>query len=291
MPVILLSCLLAFLMGAAVQRGTTCAVLAVEEALFHRRFDRFIGFLECGFWAALAIIALGGGMGQSYAGWLLLVPGAALFGVGAVLNDACAFGTIGRIGSGRPDFLLTGAGAWAGMALMLPLAGAPGAGVAVEPVGLIAALCLLGGLMALRISLRRRALSMHMRITGVMGSIGVLGAVIGWLHQPWPWMRILERGPDADQIALMITGALVAGSIAHGLAFRRFRFEFPGFKGLARRLSGGLLMGAGAALVPGGNDALILAGVPHGDLRAIAGYFVMTGAIALALTAARKMAR
>lgn len=44
-------------------------------------------------------------------------------------------------------------------------------------------------------------------------------------------------------------------------------------------------MGAGASFIPGGNDTLILSGVPQGDIRAIAAYLLMLAVIAVLVKA------
>jgi hypothetical protein len=50
-----------------------------------------------------------------------------------------------------------------------------------------------------------------------------------------------------------------------------------------KNIGGGILMGSGAAIVPGGNDALLLYGIPSLSPHAIPAYLAMTMGIALAL--------
>ena len=50
---------------------------------------------------------------------------------------------------------------------------------------------------------------------------------------------------------------------------------------------GGILMGAGGALVPGGNDTLILVLIPNLSLQAIASYLALLAGIACVLLSMR----
>ncbi len=58
---------------------------------------------------------------------------------------------------------------------------------------------------------------------------------------------------------------------------------------LAMRTTGGALMGLGARLLPGGNDALILVGLPFLLLHAWVGFVAMVMTIAASLAVARLM--
>lgn len=281
---------LAFIIGVAIQRGTTCAVLAVEELLRHRRWDRFLGFFECGLWAALVFMLLGDGQSHApaFSEWGRLLAGAVFFGIGAMINSGCSFGTIGRIGSGRFDYFFTIAAAWIGIRAAHALDPVIGDQVSRhEGAGLtpLVAVGLLVFFMAARWFSRKRAVRMFFRLGAVMAVIGSVGAVIGFLYQPWPWMKSLDHLPHIDMLTAAGLASLIAGSIAHGVYFRRFSFGgFTPFE-ILRRIAGGLLMGAGASFIPGGNDTLILSGVPQGDIRAIAAYLLMLAVIAVLVKA------
>ncbi len=288
MSEILLVAVLAFVLGVAIQRGTTCAVLAVEELMRDRRADRFLGFFECGLWAAVALRLLGGADGGSaWSGWGMLLVGTALFGVGAAINGACAFGTVARLGNGRFEYLLTAIGAFAAIRMMMAT-GWAGMPSTAPPHGndttFSTIFILLTAVMILRWSRRRRMLRSFAILGMLMAVIGATGAVLGQLHQPWPWMSALGALPDVEPVVVAGLVSMIAGAVASGLIEGRFQLSRPSLAGIVRRLGGGALMGAGVSLVPGGNDALILQGIPNGDVHAILGYLVMLAAIALTLT-------
>jgi hypothetical protein len=60
--------------------------------------------------------------------------------------------------------------------------------------------------------------------------------------------------------------------VASSLALGDFAADWRPRAGWLVNLMGGALMGVGAALTPGGNDALILQGIPGGSPHAIPAY-------------------
>jgi uncharacterized protein len=60
----------------------------------------------------------------------------------------------------------------------------------------------------------------------------------------------------------MFGGSLVAARFREG----RFMLEWPTIKNIVRRTLGGILMGLGALLIPGGNDTLLMIGFPMGGM-------------------------
>jgi len=56
--------------------------------------------------------------------------------------------------------------------------------------------------------------------------------------------------------------AMFVGALYGGWTAGLWQHRWPSLVSVARCVCGGLLMGAGAALVPGGNDSLILFGLP-----------------------------
>jgi hypothetical protein len=90
------------------------------------------------------------------------------------------------------------------------------------------------------------------------------------------------KAPMAWQ--LLLVTALLAGMIASALQRRSFAWRAPQRLGAwMRRAAGGACMGAGAAMVPGGNDTLLLAGLPNLTLAAVAAYVFLLIGIAASL--------
>jgi len=277
----------AFALGVAIQHGTTCAVRAMSDLLREHRADGLLGFLECGLWALLVAWLLTPEMAVPQwepVGWLCF--GAALFGAGATMNGGCAFGSIARLGEGRLEFLLTGAGAYLSFRILDALGQGRATFPEKSPVPENAVLIVAVGLpllIALRFLLWRRPIGIVMQLSILMAVIGIIGAFVGTLHQPWPWMLALRYIGTSDWLTGLGLVGLVSGSIATGVVRGRFRLARPKLGAVFDRFVGGMLMGAGSALVPGGNDSLILQGIPSGSPLAFLAYGILLTTIGVLL--------
>jgi hypothetical protein len=289
-PILGLAALLfasAFALGVAIQHGTICAVRAMSEVVRDRKADDLLGFFECGLWALLAAWLLIPDMAiPQWQPMVSLCLGAALFGAGATINGGCAFGSIARLGEGKAEYLLTGAGAYLAFRLLETIGlGAPTMQehAAVPENALLFVLFGLPGLILLRFALWKRPIRVILRLSFLMAVIGTIGTFVGVLHQPWPWMLVLREIGTANWLTCAASIGLISGSIANGLFLGRFKLAPPRLSALPRRFAGGLMMGAGGALIPGGNDSLILQGVPSGDPLAFLAYGILLATIAALL--------
>ncbi|KAF5887269.1 YeeE/YedE thiosulfate transporter family protein [Rhizobium sp. PEPV16] len=277
----------AFALGVAIQHGTTCAVRAMSELIRERRADGLLGFLECGLWALVVAWLLTPEMAVPQwepVGWLCL--GAALFGAGATMNGGCAFGSVARLGEGRAEFLLTGAGAYLAFRILDALGQGRTTLPEQSPVPDNALLIVLVGLPLLivaRFPFWRRPIGAVLKLSLLMAIIGIIGAFVGALHQPWPWMLALRIIGTSDWLTGLSLVGLVSGSIANGVVRGRFRLAWPKLAAVRDRFAGGMLMGGGSALVPGGNDSLILQGIPSGSPLAFLAYGIVLAAIGVLL--------
>ena len=115
----LLALLFALLMGLAIQRGSTCMVAAVEQALQRKRPTKLAAILEASLWAGTALLILRE-LGRQipipsgYPVTGTLAFGAVLLGLGAFTNRACLFGTVARLGSGEWAYAATPLGYFLG---------------------------------------------------------------------------------------------------------------------------------------------------------------------------------
>jgi hypothetical protein len=302
---------LAFVVGFAVHRGTNCSVIAAAQLARSGRSTRFLSFLVAAAVATALTVPLAWLAPDSvrlYAsnGWTLApAVGGACYGLGALVNGACALGTFARITIGRASFLLTlpgiGLGAQLAMALGLarfrgaptppPMASAePFTGVLLAVAGLVA----LAGLIASVVA-HRRAGATALRLLRARQwrptfSMVVVGAAAGLLFaiaEPWSWPTLVRglSGLITGQpvtlatatlvgTAAMFAGGLVAGSLSGHLRWRGFELRQS-----ARSLAGGTIMGASAALVPGGNDVLLLYGLPGLAASAVIAYLAMSAVL------------
>ena len=277
--------LCAAVMGFAIQRGATCAVVAVEEVLTRHRATRLAAMAEAALWVAGGLvianaIGLSAVMPAGFAvsGWTVI--GGILLGLGAYVNGACAFGSIARLGRGEWVYLATPLGFFLGCVGFGPLfgdsppplqAGSPvlsaPAWVAL-PVGAFLAWRLVWPARAIRGSggwgreLFARAWSPHAATVVIGLSFVVMLIVVG----AWSYTEALgelARGPAPGLPArgllllALLTGAVLGGWSAGQLGHRRVTRAQ-----LLRCLFGGAIMAWGGLFVPGANDGLILLGMP-----------------------------
>ncbi|HLY89935.1 MAG TPA: YeeE/YedE thiosulfate transporter family protein [Acetobacteraceae bacterium] len=268
------------MMGFANQRGGTCTVAAIEDIVAEHRFDKLTALFEASLWVAGGLILLATfgwlpEMPASYATGIATILGGALFGIGAFVNRACAFGSVARLGSGDWAYLATPAGFYLGALLTthvshpLPLIEQS---ILIDTPQWLA--ILVAALLAARIfshgwKIRRSERSVldhvwspHLATT-VIG-ISFLVALVSM--GPWDYTILLTDLADgamrgfASHLALNL--ALLGGAIAGGWTAGRLKPVLPEPRRLIRSLVGGTIMGLGSRLIPGGNTGLVLVGLP-----------------------------
>lgn len=293
------------LMGFAIQRGATCTVAAMGEIVAKRRASRLIALAEASLWVAGGLVcvnalgiapALPGG----FAPGVETVLGGMLLGFGAWANRACVFGSIARIGSGEWAYLLTPAGflggIWSMRAIQGDLMAMPVAGR--DLMGNKALVVLFVGFVLWRIwrfarsePSRRSVWHPHHAtiIIGITFTI-MLVTVGAWAYTDL--LGQLAQGNVAEAPwQLVLFAALLAGSVAGGKAGGLPMRIFPRLGVMARCFAGGFAMGWGSALIPGGNDGLILVGMPLLWPYAWLAIATMCATIAIALIIESKLSK
>ncbi len=318
MSIILLVCgvTLVATMGYAVQRGATCTVAAMDELLRDRQATRMFALLEASMWVVGGIL-IGNALGlmppmpAGYAITSWTVLGAAVLGLGAAINGACVFGAVAQFGSGNWVYLATPVGFFLGSALgqastagMLP-AKLARVSWAFQTPGWLAVAAAAWMLWRLMKPLWRSGYgqsSYHSRTQALVGTvwrphaatqvIAITFLLTLWLFGAWAYTDVLAewaRGQFANTgVRSSLLVALWAGAALGGWTAGRFRSQRADVKGVLRCLLGGALMGAGSELIPGGNDGLILTGMPLLWPHAWLAFAVMCTTIALYLTAVAK---
>ena len=126
-----------------------------------------------------------------------------------------------------------------------------------------------------------------------MAVIGLGNGVLLVLARSWPYTSLLmtlARGghaglaPGAAMAVVFVLGAYAGGVL------RGFRLRVGSLRDWLRALAGGTVMGIGAVLVPGGNDAMLLVGVPLLLPNLLAAYVAMS-VVLVALVAQRHRRR
>ena len=323
MPIVVLSlgflvaALCAGLMGYAIQRGATCTVAAVDEVVTRRTVSRLASLLEAALWVAGGLVVAEAlhmlpKMPAGYAVSVWTVIGGALLGLGAYINGACVFGAIARFGSGEWTYLLTPLGFYLGCLSVGTVFGVPMPSKIDEPSPVLQASTWLAlPLVTLALwrvlrpwrsiepaslrtrwhrALAERVWSPHAATT----VIGVTFVVLLLLVGGWAYTDVLAelaRGMTASVGARVVLAlALLAGAALGGWTAGRFQSTRVNAAQALRCLAGGALMGWGSLLLPGGNDGLILVGMPLGWPYAWLAFATMCVTIAAAQLAGRGFA-
>ena len=305
---------LASLVGFAAARGGICAVRAIEDVMDGRGGALFFGFLKCSAWVAAVTLPLAWAMAPG-ARLALAHPvawpaaaGGLLFGIGAALNGGCAFSTVTHIGAGDlgKAFALPGLGLgfavhdlW--VASLVP-ASAPRPGPLAEPepwsLALLAALWVWAAREAARMGLPAPAASSR-RADRAFAAIALGSAALQILHGPWAYTAGLEQsaawaagiGSAPSALLPLLFAGLFAGAVLSARLGGRARLRPPTRATAFASLAGGVLMGAGAALVPGGNDGLVLHSLPGLLPHAALAYGSLVAGAAATLVAIRAFRR
>lgn len=299
----LLAACCAGVMGYAIQHSGTCMVAAIDELLDGRRTERLLALVEAGLWVSGSILVwrqLGGhaALPVGYLPSASSALGGILLGLGALLAGACMFGAVARIGSGQVSYVMTPFGYFIACAVFAPrfgqrppmVGGAPllDAGWLIVPLTLFAIWRGYGAWQAAR----RGEFAAHVwephQATTV---IGIAFSLLLILVGPWAYtsaLLALAKGQDAGiAVKLALFAVLLTGAIIGGWHAGLLRLRLPQAPQSLRCLAGGALMGLGSLLVPGGNDELVLLGLPL--LQPYAA--LAAGAMALAIVVGRLLAR
>lgn len=301
---------LAAFAGFAAQKGSICAVAAVRD-LVDGRARRYLAFIECAAWS-LAILTLASALGFSpastprdFSPGASAAIGGALFGLGASVNGACTFGSAARLGRGELAFAAMPIGFLAGVAIVSRIVAAPAvhqpAIAAAQPSAVITLLVFFVGFQLFRASddivapprSVAKFISTAWHPSLAMAAIGLSSGLLMIFFAPWPYSSLLvDLGVSAtsENLALKIALALffVAGAALGARTKGAPRLAPPTLRAIAEKTAGGALMGAGSYLVPGGNDSMVLVGLPHLFGYAILAYIAMTATIAATVVIGRR---
>ena len=301
------SLLLAALVGFAAHRASLCTVRAVAEVLTTRRAYILASFLKTSIWAIAVSLPLFWLLPENtveVAGYRLGVAplaGGFLFGVGAALNGACSFSTLSHLAEGDVSYSMTLAGFVAGVTsagtlpepFELTAVRPEGAAVAVLAVALVWTVYEIVRLWRSRARDRELVAllgSHRYRLSSAALLLGVSGGALTTLQGGWTHTSAL-RSLEATSIHVALIVAVVVGMTLSARQRRAFRVEVRPVSQWLWHLGGGLLMGAGAARIPGGNSWLLLRGIPSLSPHALPAYGAILVGIAAALLATGRRVR
>lgn len=317
---LIIACILAAILGFAAHRASICTVRAVAEFTHSGTGYMFASIVKSALWVfaiTLPVFLILPQTAAGLTGWQLTFTamfGGLLFGIGAGLNGACAYATMARMIDGEIGMLLTVMGFVLGVLAFVALIGS---GTIVRPAPapshlpdamrvapyLVAVLSVLGLYEAIRLWRRRppgatlrslvcaRAytLSTAALLMGLAG--GLILLLFGSAGYTTTFQQVIEAHagtrPMPPYGRWIVLGAVLFGMFASTWQRGSFRIDWRPRLSWLRNIFGGVLMGLGCALLPGGNDALILYGIPGLSPHAIPAYAALLLGIFVALITMR----
>lgn len=268
-------------MGYAIQRGATCTVAAMDEVVTKRTGRRLVSLLEASLWVAggllvAEVLHVLGKMPPGYPISAWTVVGGAMLGIGAFVNGACVFGAIARFGSGEWVYVVTPVGFYVGCLSVGAVFAIPElnsldhgspvlqASAWLAPIFVVFVLWRLARPLAGGQALGWRAQVWAPHAATIVIGITFLAALL--LVGAWAYTDVLAelaRGMAGSLGArALLLVALLLGAAIGGWTAGRFRHQPIRAAQLIKCFGGGVLMGWGSLLIPGGNDGLILVGMP-----------------------------
>jgi hypothetical protein len=288
--------LLGFVLGFALNHGSICTVIATRELVSEKRPARFIALLECAVWAALvyAILETSPTMQRGWSPLGYLVPAAIFLGIGTYVNGACVFGSVGHFGNGDIDVGFAFLGIFAAFyidSLFGLLPGQPRTS-ATLPVGPGLVTITLLAIVAVRLGLSRRSEGNFWRLTLSMAAIGISFTILAVFAPGFSIAASVGSIVSIPLAGVAIVACMFGGSVVSSrLMKHRFILKWPTIKTIVRRTLGGILMGVGALLIPGGNDTLLMIGFPMGAWQAALAYALFVATVAALIAKFGSMAR
>ncbi len=292
--------LLTLALGALLSRVSLCAVAGVQQAVASSNFAGLerLALAACG--AGLILLLLAGLLPDRV--WLPneahfrlgVIAGGVLLGLGAMINGGCYLGSVLYLGTGNLNFLFTLLGLGLGLRSFaawspLPFAATPMLRMAMGYLWLLGL-----GLFALIIVVliwRRRRPGQWLAL-----GAGLVAGLVYARHPAWSYGSALEafaRGRTAlwHWRAQLPAVGLFAGAIGAALLAGRFELQRPRLWRALRCLLGGAIMGCGAALIPGGNDSLLLWAIPGLTMYGVLAFGLMLAVMALGFALAGRWQR
>jgi len=308
----------AFVLGFSAHRAGVCTVSAVNEVMTSKSARLFASFLKVVLWVLLVnVIALWWWPdlvkeSTQYQLTPFVFAGGFVFGVGAGINGGCSFSTVSKIAQGEIHVALTLPSFVAGAYLFASVTSdfkvfhvvqnqiKPAELHTYIVIGLLVWACYELARIVRPFVTRKTSwnslLARRYRLSSAAALMGICSGLLYLMHGRWSYSSgVLDyfvpgssRTPLDGPVAAWLFLALLSGAITSAVINRQLDFTFARDK-WHRNITGGLLMGAGAAMVPGGNGKLILHDLPDLAANAFFAYLFMIIGIALTLMLQKKI--
>ena len=319
-----IACLCAAVLGFAAHRASICTVRAVAEIMSARTAFMLASIGKSVLWVValtLPFFWLMPAAARGLNGWpltLTALTGGFLFGVGSAINGGCAFSTMARLVDGEVRMAGTIGGFALGIFVFVVLVDlkwlehphpAPAFIGSVLMFAIVLSLALLAWALyevpsiwrnrPKNLRLHHMALAPQYRLSTAAMLIGVSGTVIFLLLGAPGYTITLQNmvlgAIDMDMLpALMgviLMLAVLTGMLASTLQRGSFRLDWRPRLHWLRNVFGGTLMGLGTAMLPGGNDSLVLYGIPAFSPHALPAYAALLAGVTAGLLVMKHVAR
>ncbi len=295
----------ALVLGAALARANSCTVASARRLVVDRNPDWLLGLGIAISWAGVTLAAV-----AMFARQVVVFPaalplnwpvlaGGVILGIGATINQGCFLGSIARLGRGELAYAFTLAGIALAISVLpvlrFPLHPVEAAGGFGEKDRIES---LSGGILFLPLAFYGVWRWWRFRRQTVLALIvvGLAGGAVYACNPDWSYASGLQKviasgGNPSVLLAESWALAVVVGVMFSAISAGTFLLQLPNTKTAATRLAGGLLLGTGAMLVPGGNDTLMLWVIPGVTLYGLVAYGTMILTIVLLMALMQRSPR
>lgn len=299
----LITLVLAFLIGWVSQRMGLCLVAAITMLLY-RRPTLFVALVTCGlFGLLLTPLFHAFGVSQPYyqpvTPYYLLITGGLLFGISSVLNEGCSVGTLTKLARGDISKIMTILGWVIGIMLWRTFSIFPAEKMAKMPLPtatnylLAFALVVIGLIVLIRYQREKH-------FVGFSILLGLLTSSMFTLEPQWtPSLLfydiahgILSQGNWMIGITrISVFLVMLFGMFSYTVYRKTFDYQPINWVKGVQYLLAGSIMGAGSSMMLGGNDSQILLVFPTLTLVTTLPLLSMCVAMALTLQLQKYLAR
>ncbi|MGF1707207.1 YeeE/YedE thiosulfate transporter family protein [Enterovibrio baiacu] len=283
-----------FILGYLAQTTGLCLVRGVNDALdkrpqflFSILFSGVLGWVS---FLVADVLAINVSFKIHAVQWTALFGGV-LFGVGAALNFGCGVSTISKLSRGDTLMIATVLGWLIGWFLLTGMSDILPSRAASTPSDMhFTALVVISALVLVSIAF---VPTVNTRLWLSMLTIGLM-ASLTFLYEPrWTpssylsdlshsiWEKDATQWPSMERTLFLL--ALIGGMVVAALKTRSFKWKVKHLPRYGYHLFAGVLMGSGASIAGGGNDAQLMLSLPAFSPYGFVTVFSMLVGIALGL--------
>lgn len=302
------SLILAALFGFATHRAGFCTVRAIVEIASTRRFYMILAFIKMMLWTVAISMFLAWFWPfsitpvQAYPVTSIALLGGMIFGMGSALNRGCTFSTLQKLANGD---------LWMGSSILGFALGIVGykntfAHITSQPIDQLPLLWQRTELLSLLLflslavwslwemfylwksrpkssSFSQLFFSKYYRLSSSALLLGVTGGILFFVHRNWTYPATFENTVDWAMgrqaifplLQLNLFFALLAGMFFSAWQRGTIQFYWKSGTGWVWHFIGGILMGTGIVMIPGGNDTLLLQSIPAFSPHALPTYLAL----------------